>query len=338
MPEQRDRGLRNFPADQVRQEREMEILDQDHRTVRARFRRHHVGELLIHFFVGMPIAGAKRRSDIGQVAQRPQTLVAKSVVIALFLIFGQPHAAQSIRRIIGRHADLIVSIHRLVIRGAGAVRHPDPRTGAHDGLERRHHAARGDLHDRILVGVEIVDVGFPIRDDDDLRRMQVIAHHLAQRLGCPVFVKIDFQPLRFLRLGQHLAHLRQNRQGRARRLGIVEESLTPDVADQHLHPAAQLQPSHEYDQKRQQQDRDADEYQHEIPRRSLAAVHKTQIVQHQHAKRRRLRRIEIETRHLHRAGGKLHVAGVRSDLKRVEPLERHTRIASKRSSAVILAR
>ncbi len=300
VPEQHNRRLRYLPANELRQEREMEVLDQNHRTVGVGFRRHHVGKLLIHLRVGVPVAGAKRGPDVGKVAQSPQALVAKSVVITLLLLRSQPHPAQGIRRIIGRHLDLIVSIHRFAIRGAGAVRHPDARTGTHDGFQRRHHAARGHLHDGILVRVEIMDVRFPIRDDDDLRRVQVIAYHLTQRLRCPVLVEIDLQPLRFLRLGQHLAHLRQYRHGLARRLGIVGKPLATDVADQYLHPAAQLQPGHEHDQQRQQQHRYADEYQHEITCRSLPAVHEGKIVQHQDAKRRRLRRIEVEARHLHR--------------------------------------
>ena len=138
--------------------------------------------------------------------------------------------------------------------------------------------------------IEIVDIGLAVRDDDDLRGMQIVAHHLPQRLRRPVLAKVDLQSLLLLGFRQHLAHLRQYRQRRARRFGIVEKSLAANVADQHLDPAAQLQPGHQHEQERQQQHRDADEHQHEIPRRSLPAVDETQVMQHQHAKRHRLAR------------------------------------------------
>jgi hypothetical protein len=105
------------------------------------------------------------------------------------------------------------------------MRDPHARTGAHDGLERRHHAARRHLHHGAMIRVEIVDVGLAVRHDDDLRRIQVIAHHLLQRLRRPVLAKIDFQALLLLRLGQHLAHLRQNGQRGARRLRVVQKRL-----------------------------------------------------------------------------------------------------------------
>ena len=59
-----------------------------------------------------------------------------------------------------------------------------------------------------MVCIEIVDVRFTVRHDDDLGGMQMIAHHLPQRLRCPILVKVDLQPLLLLRLGQHLPHLR----------------------------------------------------------------------------------------------------------------------------------
>ena len=56
-------------------------------------RRHHLGELGVHLFVGPPVAGAKCRPHIGQVAQRPQSFVGESIVIALLLLRRQPHSA-----------------------------------------------------------------------------------------------------------------------------------------------------------------------------------------------------------------------------------------------------
>ena len=47
MPEQGDGGLGNFRAHELRQQREVKILDHHHGTVGVRLRRHHLRELLI---------------------------------------------------------------------------------------------------------------------------------------------------------------------------------------------------------------------------------------------------------------------------------------------------
>ena len=133
----------------------------------------------------------------------------------------------------------------------------------------------------------VVDVGLAIRHDDHLRGIQVIAHHLAQRLRRPVLAKIDFQALLLLGLGQHLPHLGENRQRRARRLGVVEKPLAANVADQHVRPPPQLQPGDQHDQQRQQQHRDADEHQNEVARGALPAIDEAQVVQHEHPERHR---------------------------------------------------
>ena len=96
VPEQRDRRLGYFLADELRQQREMEILYQDHGTVGVRFGGHDLGELGVHFLVGAPIAGAKRRPHIGQMAQRPQPFIGEPIVVSLLLSSG---VSQTRRRV-----------------------------------------------------------------------------------------------------------------------------------------------------------------------------------------------------------------------------------------------
>ena len=283
----------------------MKILNENHRCFGARFGGDDLGELGIHLLVCAPVAGAKRRTHIGQMTERPQALVGEAVVIPLLLIVGQPDPAQCVAGVVGRHSDLIVSIHGRAIGAAGAVRNPNAGAGPHDGLERSHHAARRNLPDGLVIGVEIMDVGFAVRHDDHLRGIQLAAHHLLQRLRRPVFTVVDFEPLLLLGLGQHLAHLRQDRQRMPRRLRVVQKPLPTDIAEQHLHPAPQLQPCHQHDQQREQQNRDADECQDEIPRRPLPPVDEAQVVQHEHAKGPGLRAVEVEARYLHRTGRQL---------------------------------
>ena len=71
MPEQGDRRAGNFFANQQRQQRKMKILDENDRGRGGRFRRDDLRELGVDLFVCAPVAGAKRRPDIGQMTQRP---------------------------------------------------------------------------------------------------------------------------------------------------------------------------------------------------------------------------------------------------------------------------
>ena len=56
VPEKRNRRLRYPGAYQLRQQREMKVLNQHNRTVDGRLGRHHLGKLGVHFTVIMPVA------------------------------------------------------------------------------------------------------------------------------------------------------------------------------------------------------------------------------------------------------------------------------------------
>ena len=210
VPEQGDGGLGYPGANEPRQQREVKILNQHDGTVGFRFRRDHVREFGVDLFVGVPIGGSERGPHVGEMTQRPQALIRESIVIALFLLGREPHPPQGIGGIVGRHSDLIEPVDGFAIGGSRAVRYPHTRTGSHDRLQGRHHAARRHLHHRAMIGVVIVDVRLAVRDDEHLRGVQVIVHHLFEGLRSPVLAKIDFQALLLLGLGQYLAHLGQD--------------------------------------------------------------------------------------------------------------------------------
>ena len=112
------------------------------------------------------------------------------------------------------------------------MRDPRARAGAHDGLERRDHAARRDLHHGAR-RTRVVDVRFAIGDDEHFRSAQMIAHDLLQRLRRPVLVKVDLESLGRFDFAQHAANLRQNRARSGLRACIVQETPAANVADQH---------------------------------------------------------------------------------------------------------
>jgi len=102
--------------------------------------------------------------------------------------------------------------------------------------------------------------------------MQVIAHTPGAVPAASSSRENLFQPLLLLRLGQHLAYLRQDRHGLARRQRIVEDRLP------RMSPISIATQRRNCSQPRARSAAASsrticDEHQHEIPRGSLAPVH-----------------------------------------------------------------
>ena len=186
VPEHNHRRRRQPLANHGRRQREMIVLHQDDRVVGIDFVAHRVGELLVHGAVVAPVVGAERRPRVRHVAQRPQPLVRKPVVVALLLIFVQPHAADVIRLLPGRHAHAIPPVHGFAIRAAAAVRHPDAGTRPHHRLQRGDQSACRMLDLDAAVRRTLVYVRLAVGQDDDLFAVQVEVQCLLQALRGPL--------------------------------------------------------------------------------------------------------------------------------------------------------
>ena len=89
MPEDRDAGVAAALCLIMRgSKREVVVLQAGPRAVYVHhFFQQGVGKLPVHVLVVLPILGAERRTRVGDVAERPQTLVREAVVVALFFLF-----------------------------------------------------------------------------------------------------------------------------------------------------------------------------------------------------------------------------------------------------------
>jgi len=135
--------------DHPRQQREVIILHQDHRPLRVfDLLQQGLGELAVDCLIPLPVHVAKDGSGMRDVAERPQAFVGEAVVIAFFLFLRQPHPAQRVLRIVWRHLQVIVAVHKITIRRTAAVRHPGAVGSAKHRFQRRDQAARrhADLH------------------------------------------------------------------------------------------------------------------------------------------------------------------------------------------------
>ena len=127
VPERDDGRARQALAHHARQQREVIVLHQHDRVVGARLVGDDVGEALVDVAVMLPVVRAERRARVGDVAQRPQALVGEAVVVALLLLLRQPHPADPVGGMLGRHHHVVVLVDRVAVGVARAVRDPGAR-------------------------------------------------------------------------------------------------------------------------------------------------------------------------------------------------------------------
>ena len=157
----------------------MVILHQHNGILRACLVAHRFGEASIDAYVLLPVGGTEYRAHMRDMAERPQAFVGEAGVVALFLLFRQPHATQRIARLIGRHAQPIVPIHGLAVGAAAAMSDPGARAGAHHRLQRGDEPTCGTLQDH-AVAVTHMDEWLAIGYHEDFVAQQLLAQDVAQ--------------------------------------------------------------------------------------------------------------------------------------------------------------
>ena len=246
VPEHDDRRARQPLANVARHEREVIVLHEHDRVLGLRLVDHGVGEAPVHQLVVLPVGAAEHGPHVRDVAQRPDPFVGEAVVVAFLLLLRQPDAAQRVRRIAGRHADVVARIDGFAIGRAAAVRDPRSRARAHHRFDRGDEpAGRPAHHGAVRPG--LVDVRLAVRDDDDLVAGELLAQQLAQRVRRPVQRHVVVQALLALDVAQHLAQVADQRRelgrggGRRRAQRLVAQHIAhagdpaaqADLRDQH---------------------------------------------------------------------------------------------------------
>ena len=158
----------------------MIILHQDDGVLGVNFAAHRIGELLIHSLILTPVLGSKQRSRVRDVTQRPQAFVRKAIVIALLLFLRQPYAADMVRLLSRRHADVVIAVHGFAIGIAAPMGDPYSGAGSHHRLQRRHQPARRMLDLNLPADGVLMDIRLPIRENHDFLAMQVAVESLLQ--------------------------------------------------------------------------------------------------------------------------------------------------------------
>ncbi len=296
VPEDNDGGGGQALANHRGRQGEVIILHQDDGILRVHFAAHRVGKFLVDGAVLPPVLGAEDGPRVRHVAERPQPFVGKAVVVTLLFFFREPDAPDVIRLFIGRHAHVIVAVHRFAIGAAASVGHPDAGAGAHDWFERGDQAAGRMLDFDSAFCCVLMDVRLAVCQDDDLLSMQVPVQGLLQALRRP-------QPGSVLPIVGHapdqLAHIAEN----GLKLAAVLASAAQQAAQFHA-PVGARPLCHQKGHAEGHDGQNAEDHDQEGLRRFLAPFNKAKVV-HQNRESKFLSlRQDGHGAHLNAAGGK----------------------------------
>ena len=86
VPKHNDRRIRQKVSHHLGHQREMIILHEHDRIIGFGFLNNGHRKPLIDLPVLLPVGGSKDRADMGQMAQRPEPFIGKSVVVAVFFL------------------------------------------------------------------------------------------------------------------------------------------------------------------------------------------------------------------------------------------------------------
>src|SRR5688572_32212965 len=101
------------------------------------------------------------------MAKRPECLIRKAVVVPAVLAVWQPHVAETVLRVGGRHVQSTAIVGTRGVGVPGTVCHPYAGTGFDERLEGPHEAARGASQADPTVSRTFVCEWRAIREHDD---------------------------------------------------------------------------------------------------------------------------------------------------------------------------
>lgn len=138
MPERDDetrwKTLPQHPRDQC----EVIILHEYERRTTGGFVSNSCSESSIRPSIHAEVAAPEYWLDVNGMAERPEPLVGKAVVVPAVLIVGEPHVTETKLRVGGRHHQCPASVDNIRVGVPGAVCHPCSGIGCNQWLEGRH--------------------------------------------------------------------------------------------------------------------------------------------------------------------------------------------------------
>src|SRR4030042_2721581 len=100
-------------------------------------------EFLVDGFIIPPILRPEGWTCMRNVAERPEPLIGKSIVITFFFFFGEPDPFEDVLRLLWGNSDFTLVIHHLAVGITASMSNPGSSAGLEDRLQGRHQPTGG---------------------------------------------------------------------------------------------------------------------------------------------------------------------------------------------------
>jgi hypothetical protein len=167
VPEGHHRARGKPASEHPRGEREVIVLHQYEGRGARGFLADGCDEACIRELIHPEVGGSENRLNVHGMAQRPESLIRKAVVVPAVLVVWQPHIAETVLRIGGRHVQSTAIVGTRCVGVPGTMCHPYSGTGFDERLEGRHEAARGAFQADPTISRTFVCEWRAIREHDD---------------------------------------------------------------------------------------------------------------------------------------------------------------------------
>ena len=131
-----------------------------------------------------PIRGPEGGARVGNMAERPESLIGKAVVVPFLFLLRQPNTAERILGVLGGNPQPVVFVDRFAVGVARSLGNPGAVTSAENGMERGHQATgRSDGFHRFTAAN--VHVGLAVGNDKKRPSSELALHVYVQPLRRP---------------------------------------------------------------------------------------------------------------------------------------------------------
>ena len=162
VPKRHDRRVRQMVAHDLGHQGQMEILHEHDGVVGFGFLDDGQRKPFVDLLVLFPVRGSKDGTDMGQMTERPEPFVGKSVVVAVFFLRRHPNPPDLVCRVIRRDADMAARIDDLAVGRAAAMRDPHAGAGTHNRFQSCDDPAGRHL-DFDMLPLPIVEIRLTVR-------------------------------------------------------------------------------------------------------------------------------------------------------------------------------
>jgi hypothetical protein len=135
-------NIRDTLAEEGWAERQVVILQPDHRWLFATLFGDHGGEGRIDVLIVVPMARLKYGPLQLEVTQGPEGTIGKAIVKATHLCLAEPDAPQGVLWVVRWYLYTILGVNGVSICAVMPPRYPGTVTGLHNRIERRGEASR----------------------------------------------------------------------------------------------------------------------------------------------------------------------------------------------------